>query len=244
MKKRKIIAPSIFILLTCCAFFNPVVVEAGPFRVGIHHIPPFSVIEKSGDYKGILVELLEKVLKKAGISYTVTGVPQKRLYNDLATGDMDITMGVKGVPAYEGKVLFSEFAVTNFDLRVYARKSTALIRNKEELRGKKVLVILGYGYGGLIRFLKDPANHITIDPTATHVLAFRKLRAERADYVIDYHRPASVAITEEGMAKEVISHSLFNVNIYFIVSKKTPTARKLMKQMEEAYQSLRAEGKL
>ena len=244
MKNLKNMVLFIFMLLTACAFFNPGWVEAGSYRVGIHHIPPFSVIEKSGAYKGILVEVLENTLKKAGISYTVTPVPQKRMYNDLATGDMDISMGVKGVPAYEGKILFSEFVVTNFDLRVYARKGTALIRNKEEFKGKKVIVILGYGYGGFIRFLKDPANHIAIDPTTTHVLAFRKLMAERADYVLDYHRPASVAIAEEGVAEEVVSHSLSKVNVYFIISKKTPNARKLMKQMEEAYQSLKAEGKL
>jgi len=244
MKRRNIVAPFIFMLLAACVFSYPSGVKAETYRVGILDFPPYSVIETSGKYKGILVELMEKVLKKARISYTVTSLPQKRLFNDLATGDMHIYMGIKGVPAYEGKVLFSKFPVSDIDLRVYARKGTALIHNKEQLKGKRVIVILGYGYGGLIRFLKDPANHIALDPTATHMLALRKLRAKRADYVLDYRRPAGLAITEEGMADEVISHSLAKLNIYFIVSKKAPNAPKLMKQMEEAYQDLKAEGKM
>ena len=104
MKKIRKMVLFIYMLLTACAFFNPGLVEAEPYPVGIHHIPPFSVIEKSGAYKGVLVEVLENTLKKAGISYKVTPVPQKRMYKDLATGDVAISMGAKGVALYEGKL--------------------------------------------------------------------------------------------------------------------------------------------
>ena len=141
------------------------------------------------------------------------------------------------------KVIFSDFAVAELDLRVYARKRTPLIQTIEQLRDKKVIVIMGYGYGGLVRFLKDPANHIMMDPSRTHILAFRKLKAERADYVLDYHCPATIAIEEVGI-EAIQSRSISKVDIYFIVSKKTPGAASLMKRMEKAYKSLKADGKL
>ena len=244
MKKWKDIKRLSFIFLAGCALLNPAFTQAEPYKVGILNFPPYSVIEKSGRYKGILVELLEKVLKKADVSYAVTPVPQKRLFNNLATGNTDIYMGIKGVPGYEGKVIFSDFGVADIDLRVYSLKGKPLIQTRDQLKGKKLIVIMGYGYGGLIRYLKDPANRIAIDPTSTHVLAFRKLKAGRADYVLDYRRPGNIAVSEEGMTQEVLSHSIAKLNIYFIVSKKTPDAQRLMKRMEDAYEALKAEGKL
>ena len=214
------------------------------YRVGLLDFPPFAVIEKSGKYSGILVELIEKVLKKADVSYTVTPVPQKRLFHGLATGDIDVYMGIKGVPAYDGKVLFSDFPVSDVDLRVYALGGKKLPQTREALKGKKIIVIMGYGYGGLIQYLKHPANHITLDSTVTHELAFRKLKAGRADYVLDYNRPANLAIVQEGLGKAVHSHSLAHLNIYFIVSKKAPDALNLMKKMEASYLSLKEEGSL
>ena len=65
----------------------------------------------------------------------------------------------------------------------------------------------------------------------------------RTIYVLDYRRLASVAIKEEGI-ENLESHSISKVDIYFIVCKQTPGAAELMKRMEKAYQSLRADGTL
>lgn len=234
----------LFILPVVWVFLGPASSYADPYEVGIVDFPPYAVIEKSGKCSGIMVELLEKVLKKAEIPYKITPFPQKRLFKNLATGDTDTYMGIKGVPYYEGKVLFSDVAVSEIDLRAYCLKGTPLIRSRDQLKGKSLIVIMGYGYGGLIRYLKDPKNRITLDPTTTHALAFRKLKAKRADYVLDYRRPASVAIAAEDMAEEVAFTSIAKLNIYFIVSKKTPDAEELMKRMENAHQALKAEGEL
>lgn len=237
MKRVKCVFLLWFILLAGYVFCSPAVADDRTYHVGILDFPPYSVIEKSGAYKGIMVDLMEKVLKHAGIPYTVKGFPQKRLFSNLSTGKTDIYMGTKGVPFYQGKVIFSDFAVAELDLRVYARKGTPLIQTIEQLKDKRVIVIMGYGYGGLVRFLKDPVNHITMDPSRTHTLAFRKLKAKRADYVLDYRRPASIAIEDVGI-ESVQSHSISKLGIYFIVSKKTPGAAGLMERMEKAYKSL------
>lgn len=243
MKKMKYVVPLLLFFLAGYASLNSNIVEARTYTVGILDFPPFSVIEKSGECKGILLDSLEKILKHEGIPYTVKGFPPKRLFSNLSSGKTEIYMGIKGVPAYEGKVIFSDFPVADIDLRVYARKGTPVPQTTEQLKGKKIIVIMGYGYGGFIRFLEDPANNITIDPSRTHVIAFRKLKAKRANYVLDYRRPASKAIQEVGI-KGIQYHSISKLDVYFIVSKKTPGATELMKRMEKAYKSLRAGGKL
>lgn len=204
--------------------------------------PPYAVIEKSGDCKGILVELIEQVLEQAGIDYTLKGFPQKRLFRNLSTGEINIYMGVKGVPAYETEVLFSDFPVEEIDLRVFTRKGTPVIRALGQLKGKKVIVIMGYGYGGLIRYLKDPAMAITLDPSST-IPSPSVNWEQRADYVLDYYGPASEAMEEAGI-EGLQSHSILKLEVYFIVSKKTPGATRLLDRMAKAYQTLKAAGKL
>ena len=243
MKRVKCIFLLWLILLAGYVFCTPALAGDRAYHLGVLDFPPYSVIEKSGACKGIMVDLMERVLKHAGIPYAVKGFPQKRLFSNLSTGKTDIYMGIKGVPFYQGKVIFSNFVVADLDLRVYARKGTPLIQTIEQLKGKKVIVIMGYGYGGLVRFLKDPANHITVDPSHTHTIAFRKLKAKRADYVLDYRRPASIAMEDVGI-EGVQSHSISKLGIYFIVSKKTPGAEELMERMEMAYRSLKTDGKL
>jgi polar amino acid transport system substrate-binding protein len=233
----------LFPLLIIVATFTPTVAGEKTYRVGVLDFPPFCVIHKTGEYTGILVEVLEKVLKHNGISYTIAGMPPKRLYTGLSTGEIDIYMGVKGVPLYAGKVFFSDSVVADIDLRVYSRKGAPVIQSLEQLKGKKIMVLMGYGYGGLIRFLKDPRNRITLDPTADHITAFRKLKAGRADYVLDYRRPASKAIEEVGL-KDFDYGSIMKLDVYFIVSKKTPGAEELMGKIENSYQALKAQGEL
>ncbi len=243
MKTGRCIVPFLFSFLIVMAAFSPVMAGGKTYRVGVLDFPPFCVIHKTGEYTGILVEVLEKVLKYDGISYTITGMPPKRLYTGLSTGEVDIYMGVKGVPLYAGKVVFSDSVVADIDLRVYSRKGAPVVQSLEQLKGKKIMVLMGYGYGGLIRFLKDPKNRITLDPTADHITAFRKLRAGRADYVLDYRRPASKAIEEVGL-KDFDYGSILKLDVYFIVSKKTPGAEEFMDKIENLYQALKARGGL
>jgi len=234
---------SVFSVAAVWAMGGPAAAANRVYQVGILDFPPYAVIEKSGACKGILVDVLEKVLKEGGISYSMKGFPQKRLFSNLATGESDIYVGIKGVPDYEGKVLFSRFPVTDLDLRVYFNKGTAAIQHIQQLNGTRVIVIMGYGYGGLIKYLQDPANKITLDPSHTHLIALRKLAARRADYLLDYRQPTSMAIQEEGI-QGLESHSISKVDIFFIVSKKTPGAEELMKRLEISYQALKAAGKL
>lgn len=91
-----------FLLPGALSMAHPVTADDRIYRVGILDFPPYAVIEKSGACKGILVDVLERVLKQAGISYNLTGFPQKRLFDNLTTGATDIYIGIKGVPDYDG----------------------------------------------------------------------------------------------------------------------------------------------
>ncbi|MBF0203167.1 MAG: transporter substrate-binding domain-containing protein, partial [Desulfamplus sp.] len=160
-------------------------------KVGGFNFEPFYVVEDGKEPSGLLVDYIKAALTKSNMSsYSVEGYPPKRLYMYLAEGDVDLCLGVKGVPALEGNVIYSNEKITDIDLRLYYRQETMVLKSKEELRGKRILTIRGYSYGGFIKYLANPENNIVMDVTNGHELAFKKLQAKRADYVLDYSFPS------------------------------------------------------
>ena len=53
------------------------------------------------------------------------------------------------------------------------------------MRGKRIITIRGYSYGGFINYIQDPANNIVSDMSNTHELAFKKLEKEFEIFVIE-----------------------------------------------------------
>ncbi|MBF0259446.1 MAG: hypothetical protein HQK62_11505 [Desulfamplus sp.] len=91
--------------------------------------------------------------------------------------------------------------------------------------------------------MEDPANNIELDVTDGHELAFKKLQGKRADYLLDYSAPAEKtlkSITIPGIQ----SHSISLLDVFLIISKKTPDAENLLKKLEQAFIDLKKEGKL
>ncbi len=230
----------LFLLLTSLQAFCE-----EPLEVGVTNFPPFYIINKtnSNDVKGYLTDILKKVLTKAEIKHHIKGYPPKRLYKNVATGKTNIWLGTKNVPVYEKEVLYSKQQVTSIELRVYTVGDKPLLKTKKDLVGKELITIMGYGYGGLVKFLKDPKNKIKTDESSTHKSAFMKLMYNRRSYLLNYSRPAK-KILEKNKIKGIKFSTLKNVAIFFVVSKKTINAKKILARMEKAYKELKDLGKL
>ncbi|MDM8516090.1 transporter substrate-binding domain-containing protein [Desulfobacterales bacterium HSG16] len=216
---------------------------AEPLKVGILDFPPFAIVKGMDEPKGILVDQAARILKKASIDYEMRGYPPKRLYNNIALGHTDLMIGIKGVPAYEGKVLYSSMPLNQIDLRVYTIGDKKLPTSIKELAGKTFISLRGYGYGGLVQFLDDPASKITLDPSKNHKSAFLKLKAERADYLLDYNRPV-LEMLKNNPIENLKSSSIFKIYLYFAISHKTAGGQKIMDQLEKAFLQLKKDGQI
>ncbi|MBF0376627.1 MAG: transporter substrate-binding domain-containing protein [Desulfamplus sp.] len=210
-------------------------------EIGIFTFPPFAVIEEGKEPSGILIDYIKPILERCNIKYSIKGYPPKRLYKYLADGEADISLGVKGVPELEGNVLYSSDKITDIDLRVYSRADTPPIKTKEDMHGKRIITIRGYSYGGFIKYIENPATKIVADMTNGHELAFKKLQAQRADYVLDYSLPSEKAL-KSIIIPNIQSHSISLLEVFFIVSKKSPDAENLLKKLEQAFIELKQEG--
>lgn len=241
MRKTYIIVSvlSIYLFLSVSTIYS----QEPEVKIGVLSFQPFYILEEGQEPSGIFIDYLKAALNRCNLSYSIKGYPPKRLYKYLAEGEADIFLGVKGVPELEGNVLYSNEKITQIDLRVYSRQDIIPIINKEDFKGKRVLTIRGYSYGGFIKYLEDPVNKIVADMTNSHELAFKKLQAKRADYLLDYSAPSNKALKAVGITS-IDSHSILLLDIVLIVSKKTPNAQNLLNKMEQAFKDLKEEGKI
>ncbi|MBU1171237.1 MAG: transporter substrate-binding domain-containing protein [Proteobacteria bacterium] len=210
------------------------------YQVGVLDFPPFFIVKNDNEVGGTLADLLRRILDKAGLNYEIHGYPPKRSFKNLKDGVTHITIGIKAVPGYEGHVLYGDSVIDQIEICLYCRENYPLLNSQDDMKGKKIITIRGYGYGGMAAFLTDPMNNITLDQTDSHELALKTLLIGRGDYALDYKRPAEETIKTYSMSG--LKYSVMKkLKIHLIVSKKTPDAENVLKKLEEAYNTLQNE---
>jgi polar amino acid transport system substrate-binding protein len=230
-------------LVLAWATFPGASVAAEP-RILEYSYPDQSVWTTRMDAKGEpdnpLLRLATRLFQEAGITWRARGLPAARLFDHLRDGQTDFSMLVKG-PALEKCCLISKQPVAGTELRVYRRKGLAPIAAKEDLAGKEVITVHGYSYGGILAFIKDPANKVGNNGTVSHESAFAMLERGRADYLLDYAGPA-----QEVLADHPINDLEFDVidrlNVHLILSPNYPDAKAVMARLEAIADTLRVDG--
>lgn len=230
------------------AFLYVVLFSSGPLVaketivIGVLDFPPFYHVGQGDKPTGYLLDYLNDLAAKAGYDCRIDGYPSRRLFKYLRDGRVNLYAGIKGISEYDNDVIYSQKKITDIDLRIYTRGDTPMVHCREELKGKRIMVISGYNYGGLLPFLEDPANRIILERSNDHDLVFKKLIARRGDYVLDYYEPSEFVIKQLN-ATNIQSRSLTVVDAYLILSKKTPNAAEIMNRLEQACDALSQEGR-
>lgn len=219
--------------------------ETPVLQVGCVDFPPYySTNKDTKKLEGILIDFLKQLLDRASLKYDIVMYPPARLYANLAMGKTNIWLGTTDVDVYADKVTISPEIILNIHLRIYTVGDNPLPKLKTELNGMSIISIHGYNYGGLIAYLKDPANKITLDPSPSHKSAFQKLTLGRGEYVLDYKEPTEKTLLTIPPIPHLKFSDIMVIPIYFNINKTTPDANGLMKKMMDTYHVLKAEGKL
>lgn len=214
-----------------------------PLRVGVLHIPPLSMVRSSTDVQGPLVEYIHQLLQHAKLPYQIEGFPARRLYRNLGEGKSQFWIGVKHVPQYEGKVLYSEQPVCYLHLRLYRLASTPEIQQLSQLQNQRLIVIRGYSYGGQLEPLKQrPQGLQGLDANDNHI-ALEMLTMHRADYLLTYAEPIGELKAEyPDLFRELQQTPLDTLPMYLVLNRQTPQAESLMKQLNQSAETLRQQG--
>ena len=197
-------------------------------------------LDSKGEPDNPLLRLAAPLFQQAGIPWRARGLPAARLFDYLRDGQTDFSMLVKG-PAFEKCCLISKHPVAGTELRVYRRKGLAPITSKEGLAGKEIITVHGYSYGGILSFIKDPANKIGNNGTVSHESAFAMLERGRADYLLDYAGPAQEVLVDHPI-RDLEFDVIDRLNVHLILSRSYPGAEALMAKLEAIADTLRVDG--
>ena len=219
--------------------------EALPeLKVGVMDFPPFYEVVPNRPVRGVLLAPIDQLMHEAGLSYRLNGYPAKRLYRNLATGESDFFIGIKGVPEYEGKVYYSPAPINIIRLQLYRLPGTAELPSLGDVAGKSLIVIRGYSYGGLLLKLKALTPAVDLLEANDHKQALMMLKGARGSYLLDYS--LAVDYTQLQLEKPLLMEAkvLSEMGLYLLVSKKTPHAEAVTQRLNEALARLLARGEL
>jgi polar amino acid transport system substrate-binding protein len=242
--KRFFTLSSIIALLIC---FQATSAMSQILKIGYVEFPPMTYTDQNGQPSGFIIDIGIKTLEKAGFEWSAISLPANRLANLLAAGDIHVWLGLDTLPQLKNTTLVSKAVIAHLILRAYTIGNKPPITNKEDLKGKTLLILRGYSYGGWVTFIKNPANNIKYLEFDTHEKAFHRLEklSKRIQdiYLLDYKHPSDAVLQKQNIPGIQYSQ-IVSLDMHFIISKKLNGAQGILKRIEAAYQQLLQSGAL
>ena len=210
--------------------------------VGYVDFPPFTYTDEQGRATGYLNEITRAVAAHAGQKVEFLEVPPARLERGLRTGDVDVFQGIRIFAEQSDRMVAGDSLLLPITLAVYQRPGAEPFKSVEDFVGKRVGVLRGYAYGGLIDKLRDNSE-VSLMTVNTRDSAYRVLIGDRVDFFLDYVHPASEALAELG--SPTLQHTpIRTLDTYWTISNVDGDARRILERFEGAYAELKEEGEL
>ncbi|NOX35640.1 MAG: transporter substrate-binding domain-containing protein [Deltaproteobacteria bacterium] len=195
------------------------------------NFPPYED-HVNGKPAGILVRIVEQAFKRADIAYRLTFFPFKRGYNLVKDGKYD---GLFNFYKIEKRLAYFDYStpIIKNPLVFFVRKdSTLRYQSLDDLKGKKIGVMIGYTYGSKF----DDDENIIKDAAAEHVHHLRKLVLGRLDaYPCDKMVGIYIA-RKEGLMGELkilpVPLKIMNGYIGFTKGRHTLVIKKINQQIK------------
>ncbi len=169
------IKKALFILILSFFIFNNFAL-ANRLTLGYVNFPPYEYQEDSKP-KGVLVEIVKSIFKKANIEINLKFLPFKRAFKMTKSGQID---GLFNFYKTDVRIPFFDYTepIIKNPLVFFVRKDSVLEFSKlEDLKGLKIGVMRGYTYG--TKF--DENKLFKREPTNSHDANFKKLILKRID---------------------------------------------------------------
>ncbi len=208
--------------------------------MGHIEFPPHYYTDARGQARGHLIEQAHLLADRAGYRLVFRSYPTRRITQLLAEGKIDIILGQNTIASHAQKILTSGITVDRISLRAYSTQQLPPLKQKEDMQGKKILILNGYDYGGWAAYIKDPGNGIHYTTARDHQQALRILTSRDIDYLLDYKLSVEQALQKLPLQQRpsLYFNELFDLPARILVSKKTPGAREILEKFETAFRQL------
>ncbi len=214
-------------------------------KIGYVEFPPMTYTDQNGQPAGFIMDIAAKSLKKAGFEWTAVSLPAKRMAKSLATGQIQLWVGLATMPHFDGTTHVGKTVVEKLILRAYTIGNSPPIRNKQDLQGKTILLLRGYSYGGWSTFIKNPANKIQYLELDSHEKAFNRLEklSKRIPntYLLDYKHPSDIILRKQNLP-DIQFNQISSLDMHFVVTRKMDGAKGVLDRIETAFQQLSESG--
>lgn len=207
-------------------------------KIAYIEFPPVTFSNTRGQPDGYIMEILTQVAKDAGFHFSVRPYPTKRLIQNMINGDADLFVGVSSLIQLKEHIIVGSETITNIYFRSYYFGDFGPISKKQDLRGKRVIIMRGYSYNGWANYIKNPKNNIEYFEADSHSQGLDALKSGRGDVLLDYQGPAALALKETDITN-LKQGNAFSQPLYFVVSKKTPNAEQVAKRLDETFARLK-----
>ncbi|WP_297797191.1 transporter substrate-binding domain-containing protein [uncultured Marinobacter sp.] len=211
-------------------------------RIAYAEFPPIEYRDADGEAAGLFIELTRKVAEEAGYTPDFLYLPVGRIYLYMKTGEIDVWPGLTAIPSLREEVLESWVRPIPVQLSAWHVDGTPPLTHLDDLRGKTVIVISGYTYGGLLQKLQSREDvHITEAPN--HRAGVDMLKRQRGDYLLDYRQPVLDILNQP--SDRVLRHSEVRTRHgAWLYSLANPRASILREEFDDAYQRLAERGEV
>lgn len=214
------------ILLMCISLLNlvlnlPTSVQAAPNQYGCSDKPlrvgyfklGYRFYVENGHEKGMNVDILEEFKKRTGCSFTTQEMTFARIWADLASGQLD--MSLSGIRSPErDKTLWCAESITskNFVVIGPAAKKAGVRSGNDFLTNSKLVfgVVRGYTHGKLQdAWLEKMRQAGRVEESANTDILFEKLKEGRLDGIFSFPFVYRKLINELGLYEQVVVQDWF-----------------------------------
>ncbi len=211
-----------------------VVSAKDPVRIGIFNFPPFYSKKAGQPAEGFLIDLAKTEFGEIDETPVFKIYHTPTLIKNIALGEVDVGMLIKH-PALLGAAHYSKKPISSIELVAFRGANATKINSYVELSGKKLLVLAGYGYGGLRKKMSQ------LDPEPRMIEAsdiqsgLDMLLAGRADYFLSYLKPSREIAARKGYTGQdnwLVSDEISKFDVYWVISKKMPNSEELLRKLE------------
>jgi len=200
---------------------------------------PIFYTDDKGHPAGQYIDLMKGLSKKAEYKIAFTSLPTKRMSKSIVEGEIDIWVGLKTLPEFQGTTYIGTIPISKIKLQAFWINPEKRIDStkKEEilnrLKKQKIAIIAGYSYGGIKSFLSDYKNEIDLVEVSGHHSGLMMLKCGRIDYLLDYESPIQ-EINKKIKLEKLKTIDIESFYSYFIISKKKKNGEKILMDLEKA----------
>lgn len=213
-----------------------------PLRIAYVDFPPMTYQKADGSPAGTFIEITRKVAIEAGYRPEFLHLPISRVYLYLRNGRIDVWPGSSKVPALNGEVLETWVSPFATQLSAWYLEGTEPLLHLDQLKGKTVVTIAGYTYGGLLYWLEAESS-IDVTEAPNYRAAMEMLKLGRGHYLLGHRDPVRNTMGMSG--DELIRESEIRPrNLAWLFSLANPRAAILREEFDDAYIRLAEKGEV